>query len=252
VGFGDVWNKVKDIKDKVMPPGPWDVIAPVISTIELVRQEGWKALYNRFNEIPDDVPSVAEKIIPEAKKTPIIKGGLEIVKQMEIACGYGKPLELGEPFGDSGVKFNEIADGLETAKPGVAPGTDWHGEAADAYLRANDLQVKRCREMPEWDFDLSMCVRGEANAISGKRTILRHGAIMMGDFIASAVAAQAIPRYGKAISLSIQSSVVGVTIPTMTWHMNDLDNTCNSFAETVEKAARGYNDIAKSGGSINA
>lgn len=252
MGFGDIWNKVKDIKDKVMPPGPWDIIAPVISTIELVHQEGFKALYNRFNEIPDDVPSVAEKIIPEAKKTPIIKGGLEIVKLMEVACGYGKPLDTGEPFTDSGVKFNEVADLLEKAKPGIAPGSDWHGVAADSYVAANQVQVDRCREMPEWDFDLSSCIHAEANAISGTRLMLRHGAIMMGDFIAAAVAAQAIPRYGKAMSLSIQSSVVGVTIPTMTWHMNDCNDKCNHFTATVAKAAAGYEAIAKSGGSINA
>ena len=90
--------------------------------------------------------------------------------------------------------------------------------------------------MVDADIDVSNALSAEAGTVENTRRILNNAATMMGNAIIPAVAAKAIPRVGRVISLEIEMSVVGVSLPTCRWYLNELRDASSRAAETVNNA----------------
>ncbi|WP_102141248.1 EspA/EspE family type VII secretion system effector [Mycobacterium hubeiense] len=241
--YSDVMQKVGSAMQAVDPFGPigmaGETVTSLLSTADLVSDHGVDALWTLASDA-GEAASVVEFFLPKSKQTPIISGGLKVVQGLQAACGGTNPPEKGEAYGQSAQQFNAVADGLQAAFPDER----WVGSASDAYYAANASQQKRARTIPDVDLDVLMAVEAEAGTVSNTRRILNNAAMMMGNAIAPAIAAKSIPRFGKIISTEIELAVVGVSLPTCLWYMDELAETSARTTATLEKAAALYRAIA--------
>ncbi|MGW0161487.1 EspA/EspE family type VII secretion system effector [Mycobacterium sp. NPDC003323] len=241
--YGDVMKTVAETMQRIDPVGPigaaGEIVSGLFSTAELISENGIDAMWNRAADL-GEVASVAQGMLPLAKQTLIIQGGLKTVLGMQLQCGWTNTPEDGDGYSQSAQRFNTVADGLESA----FPDSRWTGEGADAYKSANQSQKNRARRMPDADLDVLMAISSEAGAVENTRRILNNAATLMGNAIAPALAARAIPRVGKAMSLEIEMAVVGVSLPTCIWYMNRLSEHSEHSARTMDKAAEAYDAIA--------
>ncbi|OBA91976.1 hypothetical protein A5666_12495 [Mycolicibacterium fortuitum] len=240
--YTDAMQKLGHFMKTADPFGPvgqaGEAVSDLFSTVEMLREDGVDSLWNAASDL-GEVESVAQSTLPRAKQTHIIAGALSVVLAMQYQCGWTNKTEDGDGYGQSAQRFNEIADGLETAFPNA----NWIGDASDAYAAANEAQKRRARRMPDADLDVLMAISSEANTVNNTRRIL-NAATVMGNAIAPALAARAIPRVGKGISLGIETSVVGVCLPTCIWYMNELSEHSARSARSMDEAALIYEQIA--------
>ncbi len=241
--YSDVMQKVGETMQRVDPIGPIGaagvMVAGLFGAADLVSEHGVDALWNLAGDV-GEVASVATVLLPAAKQTNIIAAGLRTILALQMQCGWTNTPEDGDGFSQSAQRFNGVADGLETAYPNDS----WSGPASDAYALANEKQKNRARRMPDADLDVAMAISSEAAAVNTTRRILNNAATLMGNAIAPALAARSIPRVGKAMSLEIETAAVGVSIPTCLWYMNELSNHSERSAQTMNDAARIYDEIA--------
>lgn len=92
-----------------------------------------------------------------------------------------------------------------------------------------------------------MAVSAEAGEVNSTRRILNNAATMLGNAIMPALAARAIPRIGKAVSMEIELAVVGVSLPTCLWHINELSEHSAKAVESILAATRLYEEVAAAG-----
>lgn len=241
--YSDAMQKLGEVMRTADPFGPigeaGDVLTGLFSTVDLVGDHGVDAMWNRAADI-GEVASVAQGMLPLAKQTVIIAGGLKTVMAMQMLCGWTNTPENGDGYSQSAQQFNQIADRLETA----FPNDSWRGAGADAYSEANESQKNRARRMPDADLDVLMAISSEAGAVNTTRRILNNAATLMGNAIAPALAARALGKYGKAISLEIEIAAVGISLPTCSWYLNELVNHSERSARSMEAAAAIYDAIA--------
>ncbi|OBB31385.1 hypothetical protein A5792_16120 [Mycolicibacterium peregrinum] len=241
--YTDAMQKLGRFMQTADPFGPvghaGEAVSSLFSTIETIREDGVDSLWNAASDL-GEVESVAQSMLPRARQTHIIAGGLSVVLAMQYQCGWTNKTEDGDGYGQSAQRFNEIADGLESAFPNA----NWLGDASDAYAAANEAQKSRARRMPDADLDVLMAISSEAGAVNNTRRILNNAATIMGNAIAPALAARAIPRVGKGISMGIETSVVGVAVPTCIWYMNELSDHSARSARSMDGAAMIYEQIA--------
>lgn len=100
------------------------------------------------------------------------------------------------------------------------------------------------KKMVDADLDVRMALSAEAGEVETTRRILNNAATMMGNAIAPALAARAPGKYGKALSLSIETAVIGVSVPTCVWYVNELANLSERSAASIEAATRLYEEVA--------
>ncbi len=182
-------------------------------------------------------------MLPRAKQTLIIAGGLQMIIGLQAQCGWINPIERGDGYSDSAERFNLIADDLEKA----LPRDNWTGAAAEAYETANARLVKRLRSMPDVDLDMKIAIDAQANEVAATRRILNESATVMGNAIAPALALRAFGRYGRQASRTLEASVTTSCLTGCIYHMNQLGEASARFAETMENAARLYTEIANDG-----
>ncbi len=241
--YSDVMQKLGETLRRADPIGPigaaGDMVTGLFSAADIIGEHGVDGLWNRAADL-GEVASVAQGMLPLAKQTLIISGGLQTVLAMQMQCGWTNTPEDGDGYSQSAQRFNSVADGLETAYPNDS----WSGPAADAYALANEKQKNRARRMPDADLDVLMAISSEAGAVNTTRRILNNAATLMGNAIAPALAVRGIPRVGPAMSREIEIAAVGVSIPTCLWYMNELSNHSERSAQTMKDAARIYDEIA--------
>lgn len=242
--FGDILQKVGDTMQKTDPFGPeglaGEMMSNIVTVAEAVDSNGPEALSN-FAAEAADIASAAEFFLPKAKQTPIIAAGLKTVMGMQVLCGWTNPPERGDGYDKGYQLFNEAIETLKAA----APEPSWTGPASDAYATANAEQLERARMMVDADIDVSNALSAEAGTVENTRRILNNAATMMGNAIIPAVAAKAIPRVGRVISLEIEMSVVGVSLPTCRWYLNELRDASSRAAETVNNATLVYEAVTR-------
>ena len=242
--YSDAMQRVAETMQRADPFGPigaaGEVVAGLFGTVDLVSNHGVDAMWNRRADL-GEVASIAQGMLPLAKQTLIIAGGLKTVLAMQYQCGFTSTPEDGDGYSQSAQRFNTVADRLGSAFPDER----WQGDAAEAYSEENRKQEDRARRMPGVDLDVLMAISSEAGAVQTTRRILDNAATLMGNAIAPALAARAIPgRAGTAISREIEIAAVGVSLPTCIWYMNRLTEHAEHSARTMAAAARAYDAIA--------
>lgn len=241
--YSDAMQRVAGLMQRADPFGPigaaGEVVSGLFGATELLGEHGADALWNLAGDI-GEVSSVAMALLPAAKQTDVISAGLRTVLAMQYQCGFTNTPEDGDGYSQSAQRFNTVADRLGSAFPDER----WQGDAAEAYSEENRRQQDRARRMPGIDLDVLMAISSEAGAVQTTRRILDNAATLMGNAITPALAARAIPRVGKAISLEIEIAAVGVSLPTCIWYMNRLTEHAEHSAQTMAAAARAYDVIA--------
>ncbi|BBZ62923.1 EspA/EspE family type VII secretion system effector [Mycolicibacterium monacense] len=241
--YGKVLEKVGSTMSSFDPFGPigaaGEMLSGVAQTAQLIDQNGVDALWNLAADSAE-MASVAAGMLPLAKQTLIIQGGLKAVLAMQYECGFTNEPERADGYSMGAQRFNEVTETLA----GATPDQRWTGAASDAYATANERQQLRMKKMVDADLDVRMALSAEAGAVETTRRILNNAATMMGNAIAPALAARALGKSGKALSLSIETAVVGVSVPTCVWYMNELANLSERSAASIEAATRLYEEVA--------
>ncbi|MHC9291238.1 EspA/EspE family type VII secretion system effector [Mycobacterium sp. LTG2003] len=210
--------------------------------VESIRANGFRAPMDVASDT-SEIACVAQSMLPMAKQTLIIAGGLQTLIGLQAQCGWTHPLERGDSYGDSAEQFNLIADDLQKAVPKYS----WSGPAADAYEDANTRQMTRARTMPDVDLDMKIAIDAQANAVAATRRILNESATVMGNAILPALALRAFGKYGRWASYTLESSVTASCLTGCVYHVKQLGEASAGFADTIENAARLYQDIANDG-----
>ncbi|MBO0681350.1 hypothetical protein JRC04_28135 [Mycolicibacterium sp. S2-37] len=246
MGLTDILGDAADL----IPPNPIsDAIDSVTGLIDVARaidDNGIDALWNAAADM-GEAASVVEFFLPKAKQTPVISSGLKIVQGLQYSCGGNNEIDKGEGYEKGYQKYNEIADAL--AKP--VPDKTWTGAASDAYAYANEEQRLRAKRMVDADISILGAISAEAHELASVRRMLNEAATVMGNAIIPAVAALAIPRYGKAFSLAIQLGVVGAAVPGALWRMEGLQDVSENVSASITEAKRIYEEVARSCVDIN-
>lgn len=241
--YGEVLQKVGSAMRTFDPFGPigaaGEMLSGVSETARLIDQNGVETQWNPAGNAAE-MASVAQSMLPLAKQTLIIQGGLKAVLAMQYECGFTNEPNRGDGYSTGAQRFNDIAETLS----GAAPDERWTGAAAEAYAAANDRQKLRAKKMVDADLDVRMALSAQAGEVETTRRILNNAAMMMGNAIAPALAARALGEHGKALSLSIETSVVGISIPTCIWYMNQLADVSSRSAASIEAATRLYQEVA--------
>jgi hypothetical protein len=241
--YGDALQKVGNVMGSFDPFGPigaaGEMLSGVAQTAQLVDRNGVDALWNLAGDTAE-MASVASGMLPLAKQTLIIQGGLKAVLAMQYECGFTNEPDRADGYSTGAQRFNDIADTLS----GAAPDARWTGAAAQAYATANERQTLRARKLVDADLDVRMALSAQAGAVENTRRILNNAATMMGNAIGPALAARALGKHGRVLSLSIETSVVGVSLPTCIWYMNELANRSERCATSIEAATRVYEEVA--------
>lgn len=244
--YGDVMQQIGDTLKTADPFGPMgeagDILSGLFHARELIADNGPEALWNLAGNTAE-VASVALMLLPAAKQTDIISAGLKTVMGLQVLCGWTNEPTEGDGYSDSATRFNTVADSLQTAMPDDR----WVGAASDAYRQANEVQRERAKKMVDADLSVRMAVSAEAGEVNSTRRILNNAATMMGNAIMPALAARAIPRIGKAVSMEIELAVVGVSLPTCLWHINQLSEHSAKAVESILAATRLYEEVAAAG-----
>lgn len=242
--LGDVLKKVAGTMRKFDPFGPFgeagEMLTNIVTVAEAVESSGPDALWN-FAADTAEIASVAEFFLPRAKQTPIIAAGLKTVMGMQVLCGWTNPPDQGAGYDRGYQLFNEAIDTLKTASPDAR----WEGEASDAYSKASAEQLARARMMVDADIDVSNALSAEAGTVDNTRRILNNAATMMGNAIIPAITAKAIPRIGRVISLEIEMSVVGISLPTCFWYMSEMRAASERAAKTIDDATSIYEAVSR-------
>lgn len=240
--YSDVMKKVGETMQRADPFGPMgaagEAVASFFTASDIVGDHGFDVAQDLANNAGDILG-----MLRIADKTPIIQAGLKIVLSMQYQCGWTNEPTKGDGYSESAQRFNDISDTLSSAMPDDS----WAGSASDAYRAANELQRLRAKKMVDADLDVRMALSAEAGEVDNTRRILNNAATMMGNAILPALAARAIPRIGKAVSLEIETAVVGVSLPTCIWYMNQLSEHSTRAAHSIQKAAELYEEIAAAG-----
>jgi hypothetical protein len=247
VGLTDILGDAVDLLP--LPPPIQDAVDSVSSLVDVVRavdQGGVDVLWNAAADM-GEAASVVEFFLPKAKQTPVISAGLKIIQGLQFACGGNNKVNNGEEHTKGYQMFNEIADAL--AKP--VPNKTWTGSASDAYGYANEQQRLRAKQMVDADIAIHGAVAAEANKVRSVRQMLNEGATVLGNTILPAIAAQSIPRYGKALSYSIQMGVFSSAVPTAIWRMEELKDLSDRVSESITSATRIYEEVARGCANIN-
>lgn len=176
------------------------MLSGVAQTAQLIDQNGVDALWNLAADSAE-MASVAAGMLPLAKQTLIIQGGLKAVLAMQYECGFTNEPERADGYSMGAQRFNEVTETLA----GATPDQRWTGAASDAYATANERQQLRMKKMVDADLDVRMALSAEAGAVETTRRILNNAATMMGNAIAPALAARALGKSGKALSLDRDS-----------------------------------------------
>lgn len=98
--------------------------------------------------------------------------------------------------------------------------------------------------MVDADLDVHAALSAEAGEVNNTRRILNNAATLMGNAIAPALVVQAIPEVGMGMSRAIESAVVGVSLPTCLWYMEQLSEQSMRAAESIRNATLLYEEIA--------
>lgn len=162
---------------------------------------------------------------------------------MQNLCGWTSEPSQGDGYSESAIRFNGISESLDAAMPD----SRWRGGASDAYCDANTVQKSRIKRLVDADLDVRMALSAEAGEVKNTRRILNNAATLMGNAIVPALAARAIPRVGKAISMEMEAAVVGVALPTCIWHLNQLSGQSSAAAKSIQAATRIYEEVAAAG-----
>ncbi|MCK0175552.1 EspA/EspE family type VII secretion system effector [Mycolicibacterium sp. F2034L] len=234
----------------LIPPNPIteaiDSVGNLIDVARAIDDNGIDALWNAAADIGEGA-SVVEFFLPKSKQTPIISGGLKIIQGFQHSCGDPNEIDRGDGYAKGYQKHNEIADAL--AKP--VPNPTWTGAASDAYSYANEQQRLRAKRMVDADIAINGAISAEAHELTSVRRMLNEAATVMGNAIIPAVAALAIPRYGKGLSLAIQLGVVGAAVPGAIWRMEALQDVSENVSKSVTDAKRIYEEVTRSCVDIN-
>lgn len=243
-GLGDALEKVGGTMRRFDPFGPIgeadEMLRSIVTAAEAVGAFDPNALSNLVADTAEIV-SVAEFFLPKAKQTPIIAAGLKTVMGLQALCGWTSPPERGEGYDKGHQIFNEAISTLKTA----SPDSRWEGAASDTYADANAEQLARARMMVDADIEVGIALSAEAGTVENTRRILNNAATMMGNAIVPAVSAKAIPRVGRVISLEIEMSVVGASLPTCLWYMKEMRAASEQAAKTIDDATSIYEAVSR-------
>lgn len=241
--YGDLMQQVGETMQKADPFGPVGAAGEMVTSLFAVQgiaaEHGTDALWNLASNA-GDFASVAQGMLPLARQTLIIEGGLKMISLMEDQCGGMNSPSEGDGYSESARYFNRIHDVLKSA----VPGDDWSGVASDAYQQANGRQRDRVRKMVDADLDVRMALSAEAGEVRAIRRTFNEAATVMGNAIVPALAARALGKNGKAISYGIETGAVGSALPVCIWQLTQLAEHSTRAAATLKDAARLYEQIA--------
>ncbi|MCV7200078.1 EspA/EspE family type VII secretion system effector [Mycobacterium angelicum] len=123
------------------------------------------------------------------------------------SLGGGIP-DSGDIFGSSSSLFKQISD-----KMGLAiPGTNWIGDAADAYLKQNIGQQLRTKALGDIDRLTGNLVSNQAKYISDTRKVLSAMHKTVSAVRKACKKAEKIPIVGKAVSLALAVPACGTAM----------------------------------------
>ncbi|MDY6996496.1 MAG: EspA/EspE family type VII secretion system effector [Actinomycetota bacterium] len=241
--YSDMMRSIGDTMQGADPVGPVGAAGSMLSALfgeAGVFDQGRAGELGPLAADTAEVASVAQAMLPRARQTPIIAGGLQAVLAMQYLCGWTNEPSDGEGYSASAQRFNEVIDTLKSAMPEQ----HWAGEASDAYRRANEHHCRLAETMVDADLDVHAALSAEAGEVNNTRRILNNAATLMGNAIAPALVVQAIPEVGMGMSRAIESAVVGVSLPTCLWYMEQLSEQSMRAAESIRNATLLYEEIA--------
>lgn len=242
--YGDLMQQVGETMRMADPFGPVGAAGEMVTSLfavqDIAAEHGRDALWNLAGNI-GDFASVAQAMLPLAKQTLIIEGGLKLVSAMEDQCGGTNAPTEGDSYSEGARRFNRISDTLKSA----TPGDDWKGSASDSYHQANDRQRERARLMVDADLEVRMALSAEAGEVRAIRRTFNKAATVMGNAIVPALAARALGKHGKAIAYGIETGAVGAALPVCIWQMTQLAEHSTRAAATLKDAVLLYEAVAK-------
>lgn len=247
--YSDLMQHVGESMQRVDPFGPMGAAGEAVTSLfavgNIVGDHGTDAMWNLAGDA-GDVASVAQSMLPFAKQTLIIEGGLKMISVMEEQSGGANVPSEGESYSDSAHRFNQVGDMLASAMPDDR----WRGTAADAYTLANELQYARAGKLADADLKVRMALSAEAGEVRTARRMFNQAATVLGNAIVPALAARALGKHGKAISYGIETGAVASSMPICIWHMTQLAGHSARAAETLKDAVALYEQVANEGYSV--
>ncbi|QZY46767.1 EspA/EspE family type VII secretion system effector [Mycolicibacterium austroafricanum] len=244
--YSDLMHQVGETMQRVDPFGPMGAAGEAVTSLlavgDIVGDHGADAMWNLAGDV-GDVASVAQSMLPLARQTLIIEGGLKMICVMEEQVGGANVPTEGDSFSASAHRFNQIGDSIASAMPDDR----WRGTAADAYTSANEQQHARARKLVDADLKVRMALSAEAGEVRTTRRMFNKAATVMGNAIVPALAARAMGKHGKAISHGIETGAVASAMPVCIWHMTQLADHSSRAAETLKDAVAFYEQVAAEG-----
>lgn len=111
--YSDLMQQVGETMQRADPFGPvgaaGEAVTGLLAVADIVGDHGTDAMWNLAADA-GEVASVAQSMLPFAKQTLIIEGGLKIISVMELQSGGTKIPTEGDSYSDSAHRFNQIGD----------------------------------------------------------------------------------------------------------------------------------------------
>lgn len=121
-----------------------------------------------------------------------------IISGLLASLGSGMP-EQGDVFGSSSSLFKQVSD-----KMGLAiPGSNWLGDAADAYMKQNAAQQLRSKAISDIDRLTGNLISNQARYISDTRKVLSAMQKVVSTVRKACKKTEKIPFVGKGLSLAL-------------------------------------------------
>ncbi|WP_418002422.1 EspA/EspE family type VII secretion system effector [Mycobacterium sp. PDNC021] len=183
-----------------------------------------------------------------ALETPIIEAALTAMNVMNNLCGFGGP-NNGEQFAHGSDAFNAVKDELGSCRPPDS----WQGSGSEAYGDRNTEHQQRAASLAEVDRTVHDVLKNEAEQVGSTRTTLDHNQTILTAFIPAAIAATFVPPPGAglALSLSIQTAGVALTLPPCTEEFTQLGIDAAHNATLIRRAGASYDQIASAAQAAN-